>query len=380
MRIGIDGEALRSPLSGVGQYVYNLCRELELLLPTAVFLAYSRLPASALRLPSARWQLRREPLAAFRRLPSFVWLKSRGRAMCLADGIDVFWAGRTLHPGLGDKARTIVTIHDLNHLLWPKTMQLSTRWSHKLWFRHDVLSAQVRLANSDSTAMRVRDLICTSVDAVVRPGVGAHFCAVPDQRTLSDFRSRIGVHGPYILSVANSEPRKNLAVLVDAFIGLKKRGYLRDHALLLVGDAGWKRRVSKAKAESARSCNVITLGYLPDELMPSLYAAADLFVMPSLYEGFGMPLLEARVCGTRLVATDIPELHESGENHCVFVEPTVDGVSGGILSASQSQPPERKSSAPWSAEYSWQRAALAMLPFLGAEVVRERRVQKLLQL
>ena len=89
LRIGIDGDALRAPLSGVGYYIFNLCRELDALLPEALFFAYSRLPDAAVQLPSPRWRLRTEPVSAFRRLPSFVWLKTRGRSMCASDRVDV---------------------------------------------------------------------------------------------------------------------------------------------------------------------------------------------------------------------------------------------------------------------------------------------------
>jgi hypothetical protein len=106
LRIGIDGEALRTPLSGVGQYVLQLCRELEALLPDAQLFAYARLPAERLALPSPRWTLRRERHAALRRLPSFLWLKTRGAALARRDELDVFWAGRTLHPRLGAPVRT----------------------------------------------------------------------------------------------------------------------------------------------------------------------------------------------------------------------------------------------------------------------------------
>src|SRR5260370_1715445 len=121
LRIGIDGDALRAPLSGVGYYIFNLCRELDALLPEALFIAYSRLPAAAVLLPSPRWQLRSEPVVALRRLPSFVWLKTRCRAMCSSDRIDVFWAGRTLHPRLVGGVPTVCSVHYLNYLVLPET-------------------------------------------------------------------------------------------------------------------------------------------------------------------------------------------------------------------------------------------------------------------
>ena len=100
LRVGIDGDALRKPMSGVGQYIYQLCRELEALLPEAELYAYSRLPADRLDLPSARWALRQEQTPLWRKLPSFIWLKTRGARLCRRDRLGVFWAGRTLHPHL----------------------------------------------------------------------------------------------------------------------------------------------------------------------------------------------------------------------------------------------------------------------------------------
>jgi len=133
LRLGIDGEALRRPLSGVGQYVFRLCEELDALLPvdTQLFV-YARIGAERLALPSPRWQLRREPNPALRKLPSFLWLKTRGARLCREDRLDVFWAGRTLHPRLAGGVRTVCTVHDLNHLIVPGTMEWPTRLSHRL--------------------------------------------------------------------------------------------------------------------------------------------------------------------------------------------------------------------------------------------------------
>jgi glycosyltransferase involved in cell wall biosynthesis len=78
---------------------------------------------------------------------------------------------------------------------------------------------------------------------------------------------------------------------------------------------------------------VVLAGYVPDELMPFLYAGADALVFPSLYEGFGMPVLEARTCGARVVTTDIPELREAGDEYVIYIKPTLEGIKAGILQA-----------------------------------------------
>jgi glycosyltransferase involved in cell wall biosynthesis len=343
LRIGMDGDALRAPLSGVGHYVLNLAKELDALLPEASFVAYSRLPAAAVVLPSPRWQLRSEPVVAFRRLPSFVWLKTRCRAMCSWDRVDVFWAGRTLHPRLNGAVRTVCTVHDLNHLVVPETMQIQNRWSSRLFFRGDILTAHCVLTNSYGTADRIRRMIGAEVSDVVRPGVTPHFLLPPStgEVEIPEKLSRLGVKRPYLLSVATSEPRKNLDVVLRAYIDLKRGGDLSKHQLVLAGPTGWKNRALKQRLDEARGHGLVLAGYVPDELMPSLYAAADALVFPSLYEGFGMPVLEARTCGARVITTDIPELREAGDEHVIYVQPTLDGVKAGIMRAVGSPQPPR---------------------------------------
>jgi glycosyltransferase involved in cell wall biosynthesis len=335
LRIGIDGDALRVPLSGVGYYIFNLCRELDALLPEAQFIAYSRLAGPAVALPSPRWRLRTEPLVAFRRLPSFIWLKTRCRAMCAEDRIDVFWAGRTVHPSLGNGVRTVCTVHDLNYLVVPETMQFQSRWSSRLWLRGDILTADCVLANSYGTAERIRTMIGAEVSDVVPPGVTPQFH--PPQSTgeveIPEKLSRLGVKPPFLLSVAAKEPRKNLDVLLRAYIDLKRSGKLREHQLVLAGPTGWKNRALEQRLGEARAHGLVLAGYVPDELLPALYATADALVFPSLYEGFGMPVLEARTCGARVVTTDIPELREAGDEYVIYVQPTLDGVKTGIMNA-----------------------------------------------
>jgi len=320
-------------MSGVGQYIFQLCKELEKLLPQAELHVYSRLPAQRLALPSSRWVLHQEPQALWRKLPSFLWLKTRGRAMCLRDHIDVFWAGRTLHPNLPAPARTVATVHDLNHLLVPETMERPTLWSARLWFARDVASANAVLANSDGTAQRLRTLVGRQATGVVRPGVAAMFRPLqPKERGPAlAVLAALGVSPPYLLFVGTLEPRKNLGTLLQAYRQLRAKDPGFQHQLVIVGVRGWQ---DKALAEQLRTTpGVVLTGFVPEAQLPALYALADLLVCPSLYEGFGMPVLEARACGTRSLVSDIPELREAGGPAAQAVAPTADAWLRAMQSA-----------------------------------------------
>lgn len=356
---------MRLPLAGVGSYVMNLCQALETALPDAEFFVYSRLPRSKLELPSRYWKLRNETVGTFRSLPSFLWLKTRGRGMCLADQLDVFWAGRTIHPGLPPPVQTVCSVHDLNHVLVPETMEPSARWSHRLWFRRDLRSATTIVANSHGTAERISSTFRLPVQYVVTPGLGVQFRNASRRAIDSTALRRLsalGIRLPYLLSVATLEPRKNVAILLQAYLELKRSGVLTGHQLVIAGARGWRCRKLERELTAGRDQDLLLAGYVDDALMPTLYAAADALILPSRYEGFGMPVLEARACGTRVVVSDVPELRESGGPNAIVVEPTVAGVRAGIVEAIASPPALEEH---LHSTYAWPVVATPLVRLLG---------------
>jgi glycosyltransferase involved in cell wall biosynthesis len=128
--------------------------------------------------------------------------------------------------------------------------------------------------------------------------------------------------------VATHEPRKNLVRLLDAFEQMQAGGELQGYRLVLVGGSGWKNGELDARIKASPA--VVRTGYVDDAALPALYAHAEALVFASTYEGFGMPVLEARLCGTRIVTTDIPELREAGGDDAVYVQPSTEGIRNGI--------------------------------------------------
>lgn len=326
MKIGIDGFPLANRIAGIGRYVLEICRELGPLLPEAEFILYSPEPL-ATELPPERWRIR----VGGKRFPSsYRWLKTTAARMAEADGIDVFWATRTILPRRSSAFRTLTTVHDLNYQLFPGSMPHVTLWIHRLWFESDVRRADAVVTNSQGTADRLHKLLGVATDAVARPGVRPPF-APQDPQHVDRRLTALGVRQPYHLAVGTLEPRKNLATLIEAFISLKQSGELTDHQLLVAGSQGWRNRHLHTLLNEAVRYGVRWLGFVSDEDLAALYAGSQAFIFPSLYEGFGIPAAEARACGAPIIASDIPELREAAGKDALFVQPTVEALERALL-------------------------------------------------
>lgn len=323
MRIGIDGTVMMGNRTGVGRYAYELCRALDRQLPQAIFYVYSHVPVE-LPVSSERWIARVDSIKWAGRL-NMVWLKTRAGALCTRDQVDAFWAAGTFLPVLPSNVNAVTTVYDLNYLIAPSTMPMKGYWKSRLFFERDIRHANSILAISHGTADRLHQMLGCSADEIVLPAVSADFRR-PIPEVIAATLAKFGVPRPYLLAVGTLEPRKNLALLIEVFARLKRLGQLPQHQLVLVGGKGWKDQGLQRLLEQHSDEGVVPLGYVADEDMPSLYAGADAFVFPSIYEGFGMPVLEARACGARIVASDIPEIREAGGVGPLYVPPTAEAL------------------------------------------------------
>jgi glycosyltransferase involved in cell wall biosynthesis len=211
----------------------------------------------------------------------------------------------------------------------PEAMSFKARWTMNMFFERSLSNADSVVTNSQGTAERLRAMLGYSAAAVIRPGVSPVFRR-QSEATIATVLARHSLPRPYILGVATLEPRKGLDSLIRAFCGLQSSGNLPEHRLVLVGDRGW-RDSSLAELLRRSGPRIIWLGFLSDEELVALYSGCDLFVYPSKYEGFGMPVLEALACGARVVTSDSPELREAGGCEAVYVIPDEAGISTGIL-------------------------------------------------
>lgn len=172
---------------------------------------------------------------------------------------------------------------------------------------------------------------------------------------------------PYFLYVGRIEAKKNLHLIIDAFAELKRVKKIPDAMqLLLVGRRGYQSEAILKAAREKGSGAIRYLPWVPSETLQELYRNATAFLFPSLYEGFGFPLLEALSYGVPVIASDIPSLREIGGSAPVFVAPTVDGFREAMAAVASRTPTEGERTQ-WKAhttQFSWESAAKQTLTVL----------------
>ena len=233
------------------------------------------------------------------------------------------------HPSLFLGAPYVVTIFDTAYSYFPGSLSRKERLAYQLMMRRSIRKAALVLTDSHSAK---RDIIrfFNGDEAKIRViplGVEERFRPMDDDAA---FRARLGLPDRYILYMGNHRPHKNLPVLVNAFARIR-----RDipHYLVLP----WHpdndcRQTEDAVAEAAIAEQVVFLRDLPDEALPSLYSAAGLFVYPSLYEGFGLPPLEAMASGTPVISSNTSSLPEVVGEAGILLDPhDVEGLAEAIL-------------------------------------------------
>jgi glycosyltransferase involved in cell wall biosynthesis len=153
-------------------------------------------------------------------------------------------------------------------------------------------------------------------------GAGGHYVVNESKASARHVARKFGISEAYICAVGTIEPRKNLTTAIEAMKILRGRGDVR-HQLVIAGATGWKQSKIYGSIERCglTQKDVVFLGRVPDEDMPLLYSGAAVFVFPSLYEGFGLPLVEAMACGVPIVASDANPVPEIVEDAAILVSP-----------------------------------------------------------
>ncbi len=216
----------------------------------------------------------------------------------------------------------VVTVYDLSFRLYPQSFKTANRIYLNWAVSNAVRRANQIIAISESTRRDLVRLFGAPSDkiTVIHCGLDPAM-APPAPAQVETFRAQRGLPDRFILHVGTLEPRKNIPRLIHAFAAAKRAAHL-PHRLVLVGARGWKyAAVDAAIAEENLAGDVIFAGYVPQDELPCWYRAADLFVYPSLYEGFGLPPLDAMAAGAPVITSNASSLPEVVGSAALVVPP-----------------------------------------------------------
>ncbi len=363
MRVGLDGYPLCEPLTGVGHYTFELACALAQRFPADEF----QLIAPQAFDPAVVGRAQQENLSNLK-LVNLKLKSVRGRWWSFylprylrRERLDLFH-GTNYELPLWNRRRCILTVHDLSSLLYPELhrKQLARRMRLRL-------PLAVKLAKAIITpTAAVKHELCSLLK--VKPAKVNAIHEAPRASFHSESRDeclrvadRLGIEKEFLLFVGTLEPRKNLITLLEAFTQIICETSLRPQ-LVIAGGEGWlmDEAFSLMRDESIAE-RVRCTGYLADADLRALYSSCRAFIYPSLYEGFGLPPLEAMACGAPVIASDVAAFQETLADAAVLV-PSLDSRALAaaileVLTNPQRQDEMRAAGSKQAPQFSWTRTA-----------------------
>ncbi len=367
MRIGLDGLPLTAPRTGVGHYTFELARALANHEPSSHFeLLYpSTYPSIGPEdgLPG-NLELNRVRVGPLGR---HWWSAGLPRHIRRSD-LKLFH-GTNFDIPLWRPCATVLTIHDLSHLLYPETHE--KRRVKRAQRRLPIMArgADAIITPTESVRREVCQLLKTNPETVFAIPEAARACFRPLAFAETEaVRRKLEVGDDFLLTVGTLEPRKNMGVLVSAFAEVARALPQRQTKLVIAGGRGWLSGPLFAAIErSPVRDRILLTDYLHDEELQALYASCRAFIYPSLYEGFGLPPLEAMACGAPVIVSNVSALAEiTGDAAWAFDPQSVGDLAKNIIELVDNdnnenpEDPRRRLSIVGqrrAAEFSWEKTA-----------------------
>ncbi len=259
---------------------------------------------------------------------------------------------------------TIITVHDIAYVRFPNLLNKSRQIYKKNILRISIERADIIIADSFSTKRDIIKYYGVKEEKikVVHLGVERRFRPISD---VEEYRLRNNLPSKMILNVGTLEPRKNVVTLIKAFKKLREKG-CKDYKLAIAGEKGWLyRQIFKEASLGNIEQEILFLGVVSDDDLPMLYNCADVFVYPSLYEGFGLPPLEAMACGIPVITSNTSSLPEVVGDAGIMVDPTdPDSLCEAMLNVLTNKEMRRRMSSKGlkrSKLFSWEKSAKEIL-------------------
>jgi glycosyltransferase involved in cell wall biosynthesis len=383
LKIGIDFTSASRERAGIGRYARELIRALSRIDHDNQYVLF--VPSDAhdelLRFDwSPNFKIVHAPINE--RYLAALWHRARVPLFVEAfiGPVDVFYSPDFLLPPTLAR-RTLVTVHDLSYVRVPECFPAPLLNYLNNSVPRAVNRANVILADAASTQRDVNDVYRVPLEKikVLYSGVDPRFN--PNVSTESQARVRELTHGkPYLLSVSTIQPRKNYVRLIEAFakianseLGIASSQYaIRNTQLVIAGGRGWMfEQVFQTVERLGLQDRVIFPSFFSDDDLSALYAGATLFVYPSLYEGFGLPVVEAMACGVPIVSSNASSLPEVGGDAVLYFDPrNVDAMVDAMqraLSDESLRAQMRAKGFEQVKQFSWDKAARELMHYWVAK-------------
>jgi glycosyltransferase involved in cell wall biosynthesis len=374
VRIGIDYTAAVRQGAGIGRYTRNLVGaigELDQETEYRLFVAGGWDEGDGAGGLPANFQVRSIPVSD--RWLNILWQRMRLPipVQLVTGRLDLFHSPDFVLPPTG-RTGSMLTVHDLSFLRRPECFVRGFGEYLEGAVRRAVGRAGHILADSESTRRDLLELmgVAGARVSVVYPGVEARFQPIRDPEVRDAVRRRYDLPKRFVLSVGTIQPRKNYATLLEAFASLRAVDQGEDPAselrLVIAGQRGWMCEETFAAVERLGLADCVQfLGYVADPDLPALYSLASVFAFPSLYEGFGLPVLEAMACGTPVVSADNSSLPEVvGEAGLLIEAYDAEGMAAALCRVLSDGPLRRQleqRGLERSREFTWSAAAARVL-------------------
>jgi len=356
VRIGIDARKLHD--FGIGTYIRNLLRHLARIDSQTEFVIFCR--------PEDRETLARVG-ENFRPVPEASGNYSVAEQLKIPlavrrEGVTLYHAPHYVLPPLV-RCRSVVTIHDVIHLMFPQYLPNRVALRYAKWSitqaAHRATRVMTVSESSKRDILRFVDTEPEKID-VIYNAYDERFAMEPREEDVVRVRERYQLTDEFVLYAGNVKPHKNLERLIQAFHLVRQRGL--DHLkLVLIGDEMSKyTALRRAVHQHQLHKYVRFLGYLPEETLAVMYRLAGVFVFPSLYEGFGLPPLEAMASGTPVVTSNVSSLPEVAGDAALLVDPyQPESIADGIYQVLSDEPLRRmlrKKGLERARQFSWEQS------------------------
>jgi glycosyltransferase involved in cell wall biosynthesis len=372
MHIGIDASRLAiRHRTGTEHYTYALLAALAQLDRHTHYTLYANTPPATLPPLGSNVDMR---LLPFPRL----WTHLRLGAEMVVSPPDVLFVPAHVIP-LSHTQRSVVTIHDLGYLAFPQA-HTPQRWLDlhaSTWWNTQAAHHIITISHATKQALMTHYRVPADKITVIHHGVAPRFAPVQDRQQISAVKQRYGIptNDAYLLYIGTVHPRKNLERLIDSFALMFQGSSGTSHApldtlrLVIAGQKGWlTETIERRGAERGIADRVGFTGYVPDEDIPALLSGALAFVFPSLYEGFGMPVLEAMACHTPVLTSTTTSLPEVAGDAALLVNPNDTNAIAEGMSRLVNDPALRDTlrerGSQHAATFTWERCARETLRVL----------------